>query len=72
MGWFRRIGVVVLVLAVNICYAGISGKILGRVVDSETNEPLVGVNIVIEGTTLGAASNAQGNFIITWQSFNQD
>ncbi|MBU1064848.1 carboxypeptidase-like regulatory domain-containing protein, partial [bacterium] len=60
----RWASTVILILAVNICYAGISGKILGRILDSQTGEPLVGVNVVIEGTTMGAASNTQGNFII--------
>lgn len=64
MGRTQKISTVVLILAINICYAGISGKILGRIVNSQTSEPLVGVNVVIEGTNMGAASNAQGDFII--------
>jgi len=47
-----------------IVYAGTTGKIAGTVIDSETNEPLPGCNIVIEGTTLGAASNINGEFFI--------
>ena len=53
-----------LLLAGSASYAGISGKIMGRVIDSQTQGPLIGVNIIIEGTTLGAASDAQGNFVI--------
>ncbi|MCG2715314.1 MAG: carboxypeptidase-like regulatory domain-containing protein, partial [Candidatus Marinimicrobia bacterium] len=53
-----------LLLAGSASYAGISGKIMGRIIDSQTQGPLIGVNIIIEGTTLGAASDAQGNFII--------
>ena len=42
-----------------------AGKIEGTVIDAETKEPLVGVNVVIEGTTLGAATGADGSYVIT-------
>ncbi len=41
-----------------------SGKIRGTVVDRETREVLVGANVAVEGTTYGAATNAEGEFII--------
>jgi len=44
--------------------AGTTGKISGIVRDAETNDPLPGCNIIIEGTTLGAASNINGEFFI--------
>ncbi|MCW8960243.1 MAG: TonB-dependent receptor [Ignavibacteriaceae bacterium] len=44
--------------------AGTTGKISGIVKDAETNEPLPGCNIIIEGTTLGAASDINGEFFI--------
>ncbi len=40
------------------------GKIVGTVTDRETGDALPGANVVIEGTTLGAASNVSGEFII--------
>ncbi|UCH66773.1 MAG: carboxypeptidase-like regulatory domain-containing protein [Ignavibacterium sp.] len=40
------------------------GTIKGNVYDAKTNENLVGVNVSIMNTTLGAASNADGNFEI--------
>lgn len=45
-------------------FAGNTGKIVGRVVDAETGEPLVGVNVLVEGTTLGAATDANGEYFI--------
>jgi len=45
-------------------FAGITGKIKGTIVDSESKEPLPGVNIIIEGTTLGAAADGDGFFFI--------
>jgi len=49
---------------VTFIFAGTTGKISGRVVDSSTGEPLVGVNVVIEGTTMGAATDIDGYFVI--------
>ncbi len=41
-----------------------TGKIVGTVTDAETGEPLIGANIVIEGTQLGAATDVDGTFVI--------
>jgi TonB-linked SusC/RagA family outer membrane protein len=38
--------------------------ITGTVTDARTGEPLIGANVIIEGTTLGAATNAEGKFSI--------
>ena len=40
------------------------GAIKGYVMDSETGEKLVGVNIQLEGTLKGAASDSAGSFVI--------
>lgn len=45
-------------------HAGTTGKIVGRVIDKETQDPLPMANITIVGTTLGASSDVNGNFII--------
>jgi outer membrane receptor protein involved in Fe transport len=44
--------------------AGTTGKITGRVVDQDTREPLVGVNITVEGTLLGGATDVSGNYTV--------
>jgi len=44
--------------------AGTRGKFAGQVIDSATGEPLPGVNVIIVGTTLGAATNVKGNYFI--------
>ncbi len=51
-------------LGIRLSNAGQTGKIAGRVVDASTGESLPGVNIMIEGTTLGAATDVDGDFII--------
>ncbi len=45
-------------------FAGTTGKIAGVVKDSETGEPLVGANVVIEGTTMGASTDVDGYYTI--------
>ncbi len=45
-------------------YAQESGTIFGKVVDSATGEELIGANIFLEGTTIGAATDIEGNFKI--------
>ena len=40
------------------------GKITGAVNDASTNEALIGANILIEGTSMGAATNIDGYFVI--------
>ncbi len=46
--------------------AGTTGKIRGTVKDKQTGEPLPGANVVIRGTSLGAATDTQGNFVILY------
>ena len=40
------------------------GKITGVVKDAKTGETLVGANVLIEGTTIGAATNVDGFYVI--------
>lgn len=40
------------------------GKVMGTVVDAATGEGVIGANVYFEGTTLGAASDLDGTFII--------
>jgi len=40
------------------------GKIVGRVVDNATSEPLIGVNVVVLGTMHGATTDLDGIFFI--------
>ncbi len=45
-------------------FAGTTGKIMGRVTDKQTGEPLPAANVIIEGTTMGAASDQDGYYVI--------
>ncbi|OQX95402.1 hypothetical protein B6I21_05605 [candidate division KSB1 bacterium 4572_119] len=41
------------------------GKLSGSIVDIETEEPLIGANIIVTGTTMGTMSNLQGQFTLS-------
>jgi outer membrane receptor for ferrienterochelin and colicin len=41
-----------------------TGKLAGKITDAETGEPLIGANVVILNTTLGAAADLEGNYFI--------
>ncbi|MCH8304545.1 MAG: TonB-dependent receptor [Candidatus Marinimicrobia bacterium] len=58
------ITVLVLSLSAEFTKAGTTGKIKGNVTDSDTGEPLVGANVVLVGSGLGAATDNEGNFFI--------
>ena len=45
-------------------YSGTTGKIVGRIVDAESGEALIGANVLILGTNLGAAADVDGFFQI--------
>ena len=41
-----------------------TGAIIGKVIDAETGQPLVGANILVVGTAVGSATDAEGDFEI--------
>jgi outer membrane receptor for ferrienterochelin and colicin len=47
-----------------LMYAGTTGKLTGVIKDAQTGEPLIGANIIIEGTSFGAATNIRGEYVI--------
>ena len=53
-----------IVFALSILSAQNSGKISGLIKDSETGEPLIGVNVTIIGTSLGNPTDIDGNYFI--------
>jgi len=55
---------ILLGVMVHFMLAGTTGKLTGIVKDENTNEPLIGCNIMIDGTSLGTASDQNGEFFI--------
>ena len=45
-------------------YAGTTGKIAGKITDKSTGELLIGANVIIIGTSMGASSDIDGNYFI--------
>jgi len=58
------VGLFLLLLIPTWLFAGVTGKISGYVKDQETGDPLPGVNVVIQGTMMGAATDINGFYII--------
>ena len=56
--------VIAITLSMVLLTAGQTGKIAGRVTDSGSGEPLVGCNVLISGTSSGAATDANGEYFI--------
>lgn len=56
--------VVLLLISLNL-YAGTTGKIAGYVRDAETGDPLIGCNVIVDGTTYGASVGLEGDYFIT-------
>ncbi|MCU0453338.1 MAG: TonB-dependent receptor [Bacteroidetes bacterium] len=55
--------------ALSLCVASLDaqgqrGKLSGAVMDARTQEPLIGANVFLEGTTLGAATDFEGRYTI--------
>ena len=43
---------------------GSTGSLSGHIRDASTHQPLIGVNVIVKGTSMGAATNQFGNFIL--------
>ncbi|MCK4814081.1 MAG: TonB-dependent receptor, partial [Candidatus Marinimicrobia bacterium] len=53
-----------LLFVISFVFAGVTGKIMGTVTDAKTGKALSGANVIVEGTGMGAAANAEGFYVI--------
>ncbi|UCF65627.1 MAG: carboxypeptidase-like regulatory domain-containing protein [bacterium] len=53
-----------LLLLPSLILSSTTGKLSGVVTDQSTGDPLIGVNVVIEGTTMGASTDIDGYYVI--------
>jgi len=60
----KRILLAILVFALPLLPAS-TGSIKGRITDAKTGKPLIGVNVIVQKTSLGSASDTKGNYKIT-------
>ena len=45
-------------------FGGTTGKIAGKIIDAKSKEPMIGVNIILLGTSMGATTDLDGNYFI--------
>ncbi|SDK65297.1 TonB-dependent receptor [Catalinimonas alkaloidigena] len=59
--------VVLILLTLGISWSALAqnGKIAGKVIDQNTGEELIGVSVVIDGTTNGASTDLDGSYVIS-------
>ncbi|MCD6374633.1 MAG: carboxypeptidase-like regulatory domain-containing protein [Caldisericaceae bacterium] len=62
--WWVIVFLLIVSGGISMISAATTGKIAGVVKDADTGEPLPGVNIFIKGTTLGSATDLEGNYFI--------
>jgi len=56
--------VLVSLLSFTSLFAGGPGKMKGRVLDNASGEPLIGANVVIQNTSMGASTDMNGEYFI--------
>jgi outer membrane receptor protein involved in Fe transport len=62
---FKKLMVLSLILIIPMfVWGATAGKIQGVIKDKSTSEPLPGVNVVLEGTEMGAATDIDGYYVI--------
>ncbi len=60
----RNLIILALLLFSSAIFAGQTGKLAGNILDSESGEPVIGANIIVQGTYLGAAADFEGYYYI--------
>ncbi|MCF8242289.1 MAG: TonB-dependent receptor [Melioribacteraceae bacterium] len=58
------INILLILIITQAHFAQTTGKVTGNIVDAKTGEAMMGANILLEGTSLGAAADLNGDFII--------
>ena len=52
------------IVLLTVAFSGTTGKIVGTVVDAQSGEKLVSVNVVVQGLNTGATPNIEGYYSI--------
>ena len=60
----RIYSIVYVLLMLSFTQAGTTGKLAGKVTIKDSGEPMIGANVIINDTNLGAATDADGNYYI--------
>ena len=62
---FFSIAFLLLLIISSVVNAQETGTVVGQLVDAESGDPLIGANVLLESTTIGASTDIDGTFIIT-------
>jgi TonB-linked SusC/RagA family outer membrane protein len=66
---FHQAGLFIIILCgllgINSSLSAQNSKVSGQVIDAQTQKPLPGVNILVVGTSTGAATNSDGDYSLT-------
>lgn len=54
----------ILIFALSTVFAQQTGKISGEIIDAQNGEPLIGANVIVVGTSLGASTDFEGTYFI--------
>ncbi len=61
---YKTLILLILAFSVSIAAEAQNGSVKGQITDAETNETLVGCNVLLQGTTIGTTTDLDGNFLI--------
>jgi len=56
--------ILLICFSAQLAFAGTTGKLVGRVTNKVTGEPLIGANVLLEGTSMGTATDIEGRYVI--------
>jgi outer membrane receptor protein involved in Fe transport len=54
----------ILLITLSASFAGVTGKLVGKVTDAANGHPLPGANIIVMNSVMGTTSDSDGNFIL--------
>ena len=64
----RKLSILMIILAISLMAAGNDTTTIkiyeGKIIDSETKQPIVFANVYVSGTSIGTVSNSDGEFIL--------
>ncbi|MCK9408410.1 MAG: carboxypeptidase-like regulatory domain-containing protein [Bacteroidetes bacterium] len=61
---FLTHGTALLLIVTATLFAGQTGKIVGKITEKKSGEPVIGVSVILQGTRSGASSDFEGEYII--------
>ncbi|SVE20273.1 uncharacterized protein METZ01_LOCUS473127, partial [marine metagenome] len=58
----QKISLILIFFVFGIINGGTTGKIKGIITDAKNDEPIIGANVFLDGTSLGSVSNKTGQY----------